>query len=169
MIHTKAFTIIELIVVMAVSAILLGFGGFEYHKAYRNNQIDRAESDIRDMSLSFQNYLLDYGKIVLTNDVNYKNSVKEIVQILNDDYLNYGVKISNFTSDNKSFELITQNKTDPWNNRYKINIYTYAGDDKNSVDGLIIISSAGEDGSFNDAYYKNSDYGDDIIAVIEPN
>lgn len=169
MIHTKAFTILELIIVMAVSAILLGFGGFEYHKAYRNNQIDRAESDIRDMSLSFQNYLLDYGKIVLASDINYKNSVKEVVQILNDNYMNYGVELASVAEDNKSFEIITKNKTDPWNNQYKINIYTYDGDDKSSIDGLIIISSAGEDGRFNDVYYKNSNYGDDVIAVIEPN
>ena len=35
--------------------------------------------------------------------------------------------------------------------------------------GLVIISSSGKDSQSNRAEYKNGDYGDDVIAIINPN
>ena len=159
----------ELIVVLGVVGLLLGFGGYNYSRAYRNNQIDRTESELRDMSNSFQSYILDYGRITIKPDINYNNNINEIIEKLNNDYLNYGVELSQISDDKKSFELITQKKTDPWNNKYKIYVYTYDENDSSSIDGLIIIASNGEDGISNGSEYKNSNYGDDVLAIIEPN
>ena len=167
MIYTKrAFTLMELIIVLGITALLLGFGGYSYSKAYRNNQIDRTESELRDMSNSFQAYILDYGRISISPDINYNNSVDKIIETLNNDYLNYSVELSKISDDKKSFELVTQKKTDAWNNPYKIYIYT---DEGTGIDGLIIIASCGEDSSSNGTEYKNGNYGDDVLAIIEPN
>ena len=69
----------------------------------------------------------------------------------------------------KEKENKTKVKEDPWGNKYEFYIYTYSGLDATSMPGLVIISSYGKDSVSNKAEYKNGDYGDDVIAIINPN
>ena len=51
----------------------------------------------------------------------------------------------------------------------KLSAICESGDDSSSMPGLVIISSYGKDGTSNKTEYKNGDYGDDVIAVVNPN
>ena len=91
------------------------------------------------------------------------------MELLNTKYLPYEIKVNEVAADKKSAILETVIKHDPWNRKYMMNIYTYAGDNAESIPGMIIISSNGADCVSNKDSYSSDDFGDDIIAVIEPN
>ena len=73
------------------------------------------------------------------------------------------------SSDKKSAALETVIKNDPWGQKYRLNIYTYNADDSESIPGMVVITSNGADSMSNKSSYSSEDFGDDIIAVIEPN
>lgn len=164
----QGFTLVEMLIVIAVLGILSTSGIITFNTVWRNHQIDTAETDLRNISSAFSSYLIDYGNIIIANDLNYENVLNEILDILNKQYLNYEVKIDEIASNKRSVKLTTKQKTDPWKNRYYISIYTYNGDDKESIPGLVIITSNGIDGQSSTYTYKSGDFGDDIVAVIEP-
>lgn len=163
----KAFTIIEILIVISVLAILFTGGAITYNTIYKNNQTDRCEAELADMASAFENYMLDYGVIAIEPDINYSDNAKSIIEILNDNYLSWTVEFVSEASDKRSFLAKTSNKKDPFGNVYSINVYTYDGDDRESVTGLVVISSAGANAVAADL--SSGDYDDDVIAIVEPN
>ncbi len=166
MMRKKAFTLIEIMVVVSVIAILFAGGTITYNTVYKNNQTDRCEAELADMVSAFENYMLDYGAITVEPDINYEDNAKNIIEILNDNYLSWTVEFVSEAPDKHSFLAKTSNKKDPFGNLYNINVYTYDGDDKESVTGLVIIASAGANAVAADLGSGN--YDDDVIAIVEP-
>ena len=164
----KGFTLIETLAVLSIIGILITVSAVTYNRAWRNNQIDIAESDLREMASAFSSYIIDYGNIIVTDDMNYEAVLEETVGLLNRQYLTYELEVEKIAEDRRSVRLRTKVKADPWKHRYEINIYTYDGPDKESVSGLVVISSYGIDGTSQRALYQEDAYGDDIIAIVEP-
>jgi prepilin-type N-terminal cleavage/methylation domain-containing protein len=164
----NAFTLVEILITLAVISIVITGSTVTYNKVWRNNQIDICESDLRDLSSGFSSFFIDYGNIVIKPDANYETVLNETIDILNKQYLTNQIVVIEIATDKKSAKLITKNKSDPWGNKYNFNIYTYDGDDKDSVSGLILIYSKGADGKSNHTTYKDQNFGDDVIAIVEP-
>lgn len=162
----KGFTLIEVIAVIAVIGILITLGAVGFNRAWQNNNIDSCEADMREMTAGIQSYMLDYGNIVLEADETYNDKISDIVEILNKNYLPYEVKIESISADKKSVSLISKIKTDPWKQKYRLKIYTAI--DGEIKGGLIVITSSGADCISNMDKYEDEDYGDDIIAIVEP-
>lgn len=164
----KAFTLVEILGVVALIGILITVTAVHMNTAWRNNQIDVCESELRDMSAGFKSYLTDYGSIAVSSDINYEAVVTEVTALLNKQYLPCEFQIDEIAGDRKSIKLSATKKSDPWGNKYKAAVYTYSAEDRDNVTGLIIITSSGPDGKSNAETYKDGNYGDDIIVVVEP-
>ena len=95
--------------------------------------------------------------------------IAEVVELLNDKYLSCDIEIAEIAEDKKSVRLVSNIKKDPWNNKYEFNIYTYSGADSGIKPGLIVITSNGPDAQSNKDGYTDGNFGDDIIAVVDPN
>ena len=164
----KAFTLVEVLCVAAIIGILITATTVTFNNVWRNNQTDTCESELRDISSGLKSYLTDYGNIVIKNDMNYEAVINEVVDTMNRQYLPYTVQVDSIADDKKSVKLSAKIKTDPWGGKYQLSVYTYDGSDKDNIPGLVIISSSGTDGKRSAATYKSGNYGDDIIAVVEP-
>jgi prepilin-type N-terminal cleavage/methylation domain-containing protein len=164
----KAFTLIEILAVTALCGILITATTISLNKMWQNNQIDVCESELRELSNGFKSYFVDYGGIVITNDLNYETVLGEVLETLNKQYLPFQLAVNQISDDKKSVSLLSKLKTDPWHKKYTVNIYTYDGADKDSTPGLVVISSSGIDAKSSMHTYKDNKYGDDIIAIIEP-
>lgn len=162
----KAFTMVEILIAISVIGILFAGGSITYNTVYKNNQIDRCEQELADMVSSFENYIIDYGAISISPDVNYIDNAKGIIDLLNEDYLTWEIEFISSDADKHSFKAKTKNKKDPFGNMYYLNIYTYAGVDKDSITGLVVISSAGANATAADV--SSGSYDDDVIAIVEP-
>lgn len=165
----QGFTLVEILGVVALIGILLVGTAVTVNRVWQNNRIDICESEMRDMTTSFKSYFTDYGSIVLEPDTNYDTVLGEVVTVLNDRYLPYATEIVQVSEDKHSVVLQTKVKTDPWHNKYRIYIYTYSGDDADNIPGLIVITSNGIDSRSSMDTYADNNFGDDVIAVIEPN
>lgn len=165
----KCFSLVEILGVMAMVSILAVAMSVGVNKIWQNNRIDICESELREMTAAFKSYFTDYSNIIITPDANYDNVLNETVDLLNTRYLPYEIKISEIAEDKKSATFETVIKCDPWHQKYKMNIYTYSGEDAESIPGMIVISSNGADSLSNKNSYSSDDFGDDVIAVIEPN
>ena len=165
----QCFTLVEILAVVAITGILITGTAVGVNALWQNNRVDICESEMRDFANSFKSYLTDYNSIEIAPDSNYESVVSEIIELLNSKYLSCDVELSEIAADKKSFCLNTKIKQDPWGSKYKFYIYTYSGEDLESLPGLVIISSQGKDSKSNAAEYKNGDYGDDIVTVIKPN
>ena len=164
----KCFTFVEILAVIAIIGILITGTAISINRAYQNNRIDTCESELREMTTAFKNYYTDYGNIIIEPDLNYETVAEETVEILNKKYLPYSIDIKEISNDKKRIKLETSVKNDPWNQKYQLDIYTYAGDDAEGVPGLVVISSNGQDAKSSRENYSENEFGDDIIAVIEP-
>lgn len=164
----KAFTLIEILAVTALCGILITATTISLNKMWQNNQIDVCESELRELSNGFRSYFVDYGGIVIANDLNYETVLNEVLNTLNKQYLPFELAVNQVADNKKSVSLISKRKTDPWHEKYKVNIYTYDGEDKDSTPGLVVISSSGIDAKSIINTYKENHYGDDIVAIIEP-
>ena len=164
----RGFTLIEILVTIAIIGLLITNTVVTYNRVWRNSQIDNCESDLREISNSLSSFFVDYGNIIIKDDINYDAVLNETVEILNKQYLTHQIVVTEISPDKRSVKLTTKTKTDPWKGKYQINIYTYDGDDKESVSGLIIISSNGVDSISSKETYKDGNYGDDVIAIVEP-
>ncbi len=164
----RGFTIVEVLTAIVIIGILSAATAVSYNRVWQNNRIDMAESELREIASAFSSYAIDYGNIVIKNDINYNTVIEEIINQMNRQYLPFEVEISEVATDKKSVSLITKVKNDPWKNKYNINIYTYEGEDKDSISGLVVISSCGPDSATQMPMYKTNDFGDDIIAIVEP-
>lgn len=162
----KAFTLVEILAVIAVSGILMAAMAVNFNRAWSNNRIDTCESELREMTAAFKSYLTDYGNISVNASAGYDSVIDEIINTLNEKYLPYDIELSAKASDNSSVTLKTKLKTDPWNNKYNLHIYTAS---EGNVPGLIVIASCGPDAKSNESEYATENYGDDIVAVIKPN
>ena len=165
----NCFTFVEILGVLAIVSILSAAMCVGVNRIWQNNRVDICESELREMTIAFKSYFTDYSNIIITPDTNYENVLNETVELLNMRYLPYEIKVCDISSDKKSAALETVIKNDPWGQRYRLNIYTYNGDDADSIPGMIIISSNGADSLSNKESYSSEEFGDDIIAVIEPN
>lgn len=165
----KCFTLVEILAVLAISGILLVGTAVGVNTLWQNNRVDICESEMRDFTNGFKSYLTDYEIIKAEPDSNYEDVMDAVVELLNSKYLSCDVEIDTIADDKKSITLKTKVKEDPWGNKYEFYIYTYSGADATSMPGLVIISSYGKDSVSNKAEYKNGDYGDDVIAIINPN
>jgi prepilin-type N-terminal cleavage/methylation domain-containing protein len=164
----NAFTLVEILVALAVISIVITGSAVTYNKSWQNNQIDICESDLRDLSSGFSSFFIDYGNIIIKPDANYETVLNETINILNKQYLTNQIVVTEIATDKKSVKLTTKNKSDPWGSKYNFNIYTYDGDDKDSISGLILIYSIGADGKSSHTTYKDQNFGDDVIAIVEP-
>ena len=165
----KSFTLVEILAVLAISGILLAGTAMGVNTLWQNNRVDICESELREFTNGFKSYLTDYKTIKAEPDSNYEDVMNAVVELLNSKYLSCDVEIDSVADDKKSITLKTKSKKDPWGNKYEFYIYTYSGTDATSMPGLVIISSYGKDSESNKTEYKNGDYGDDVIAVINPN
>ena len=165
----KCFTLVEILGVMGLVSVLTVAISVGVNRIWQNNRVDICESELREMASAFKSYFTDYSNITISPDSNYENVLDETVELLNTKYLPYEIKVNEVAADKKSAILETVIKHDPWNRKYMMNIYTYAGDNAESIPGMIIISSNGADCVSNKDSYSSDDFGDDIIAVIEPN
>ena len=91
------------------------------------------------------------------------------MELLNTKYLSCDIEVAEISDDKRNVTLKTVIKEDPWGNNYEFYIYTYSAEDHISKPGLVIIASCGKDSKSSRAGYKNGDYGDDIIAIVNPN
>ena len=165
----SGFTLVEILAVITITGIMIVGTVIGVNTLWQNNRIDICESELRDFGNSFKSFFTDYGEIIVYPDSNYENMLSGLVEILNNKYLSYDIEIKEISEDKRSAVFRTKMKKDPWGNKYEIDIYTYEGDDAESMPGLVIISSCGKDSKSNKTEYKNGDYGDDIVAVIKPN
>ena len=164
----KGFTIIEIMGAVAVIGIIMVSAAVTYNRVWINHQTDVAEGDLRDFSSSLSSYMIDYGNIIAPDDINCETVITETVELLNKQYLSSELKIDKLADDKRSVNLSTKVKTDPWGNKYQVSVYTYNGDDAANPPGLVIISSNGKDGKSSRSTYKDENFGDDVIAVLEP-
>ena len=162
----KGFTFVEILAVLAVIGILFTGMAVSFNKAWKNNRVDACESELREMVTAFKSYITDYGNITVDSSMDYDTVVDEIINTLNSKYLPYDVEKIGVSADGKSVILKTKVKTDPWNNKYSLHIYTAQ---EGGVPGLIVIASSGPDSKSNETQYSSEKYGDDIVAVIKPN
>lgn len=165
----NSFTLVEILAVLAISGILLVGTAVGVNTLWQNNRVDICESEMRDFTNGFKSYLTDYETIKAEPDSNYENVMNAVVELLNTKYLSCDVEIGTISDDKKSIILKTKLKEDPWGNKYEIYIYTYSGADATTTPGLVIISSCGKDAVSSKSEYKDGDYGDDVIAIINPN
>lgn len=162
----KGFTFVEIMIAIAVTGILFTGAAVSFNKAWQNNRIDACESELREMATAFKSYITDYGNITVDSSMNYDAVTDEIISTLNSKYLPYDVEKTGVSADGKSITLRTKIKTDPWNNKYSLHIYTAS---EGTVPGLIVIASSGSDSKSNETQYSSENYGDDIVVVIKPN
>lgn len=162
----KGFTLVEILAVLAVAGILITGIAVSFNKAWQNNRVDACESELREMVTAFKSYITDYGNITVDSSMDYDTVIDEVVSTLNSKYLPYDVEKTGVSADGKSIMLKTKLKTDPWNNKYSLHIYTAQ---EGTVPGLIVIASSGPDSKSNETEYSSENYGDDIVAVIKPN
>lgn len=162
------FTLVEVLGVLVIIGIITALTAVTFNRVWNNHQIDVTESELREMADACYSYMVDYGNIVIENDLNYEAVADEIISLLNRQYLPYELEVAAIAENRHSIQLTTKIKRDPWNNPYMIYIYTYAGADAESIAGLIVISSAGVDGISQVAEYKDGLYQDDVIAIVEP-
>lgn len=167
-IRKQCFTLVELLGVMAISGILIAGTAVGMNRVWLNNRIDTCESELREMTAAVKNYHTDCGNLTLDADDTYDVKLAEAVGILNDEYMPYELEISQIGADMKSAALCTKLKEDPWGNKYMLRLYTYDGEDAESVPGMAAIASAGPDGVFETDGYASGDFGDDVLAIIEP-
>ena len=165
----RCFTFVEIIGVMAVIGLLFTGTVTYINRVWQNNRIDICESELREITGAFKSFYTDYGNFTAEPDSNYETVINETVNLLNKKYLPYEIETDEIAEDKKSLKLKTKIKKDPWNNNYKLIIYTFKGEDEETVPGLVIIISGGKDAEFNSESYAEGIFGDDIIAVIEPN
>ena len=165
----KSFTLVEILAVLAISGILLCGTVIGINTVWQNNRIDVCESEMRDFTNGLKSYFTDYGPITIEPDSNYENVLNSVVELLNTKYLFCDIEIEEISDAKNCVTLKTKIKEDPWGNKYEFFIYTYSAEDHISKPGLVIISSYGKDSKSNKAEYKDGDYGDDIIAVVNPN
>ena len=162
----KGFTFVEILAVLTVAGILITGIAVSFNKAWQNNRVDSCESELREMVTAFKSYITDYGNITVDSSMDYDTVINEVVSTLNSKYLPYDVEKTGVSADGKSIMLKTKLKTDPWNNKYSLHIYTAQ---EGTVPGLIVIASSGPDSKSNETEYSSENYGDDIVAVIKPN
>ena len=162
----KGFTLVEILAVLAVAGILITGIAVSFNKAWQNNRVDACESELREMVTAFKSYITDYGNITVDSSMDYDTVINEVVSTLNSKYLPYDVEKTGVSADGKSITLKTKLKTDPWNNKYSLHIYTAQ---EGTVPGLIVIASSGADSKSNETEYSSENYGDDIVAIIKPN
>lgn len=162
----KGFTFVEILAVLTVAGILITGIAVSFNKAWQNNRVDACESELREMVTAFKSYITDYGNITVDSSMDYDTVIDEVVSTLNSKYLPYDVEKTGVSADGKSITLKTKLKTDPWNNKYSLHIYTAQ---EGTVPGLIVIASSGPDSKSNETEYSSENYGDDIVAVIKPN
>ena len=162
------FTLVEILAVIAITGILTVGTAISMNRAWQNNRIDICESEMRDMTTALKSYYTDYGNILIEDDLNFEAVITETVDILNAKYLPYNVEITEISEDKRSVSLTTAIKTDPWNNKYVFTVYTYNGEDADCIPGLVVIASCGPDAKSNKELYTLNDFGDDVIAVVEP-
>ena len=162
----KCFTLIEIIAVIAIVGILITAGTVGFNRSWQNSKIDSCEADMREIAAGLQSYILDYGNIVLEADEKYQDGISDVVGILNKNYLSYDFEIEDIADDKKSVSLVSKIKEDSWNNKYRLKIYTEK--DGEVTEGLAVVISNGPDCKSNIEKYEDENYGDDIIAIIEP-
>jgi len=89
----KAFTLIELLIVVAIIAILAGIGISNFLEAQARSKTARAKSDIRTFATALETYTLDHNAYVdtfgtekLTSPVSYLTSLPRDPFIKKGDY-----------------------------------------------------------------------------------
>lgn len=165
----QAFTLVEIMVTIVIIGIVTVAAYGAYDTAVTNSKIDAAESDLRAYSQSISSYFSDYTEIKIDDTLTetaYNDKADEIVDLLNRQYLPTNIKRIDTASNKASFTCETTFKKDPWSNKYLVYINTKAATGLPA--GTVIIASYGKDGISSSSTYASGEFGDDIIAIIEP-
>ena len=165
----RAFTLVEIMVVIVIIGIVTVAGYGAYNTAITNSKIDATETDLRAYSQSISSYFADYTNIKIDDTLTeaaYNDRADEIVDLLNRQYLPTNIVRVETASNKTNFTCETTFKKDPWNNKYMVYINTK--DATGLPAGTVIIASYGKDGISSSSTYSSGDFGDDIIAIVEP-
>lgn len=165
----KAFTLVEIMATIVIIGIVTVIGYGAYDTTVTNAKIDATETDLRAYSQSISSYFTDYTEIkiddTLTDDA-YNAKADEIVDLLNRQYLPTDIRRVETATDRTSFTCETTFKKDPWNKKYMVYVNTKAATGLPA--GTVIVASFGKDGISSSSTYSSGDFGDDILAIIEP-
>lgn len=165
----KAFTLVEIMATIVIIGVITVAAYGAYDTAVTNAKIDATETDLRAYSQSISSYFADYTEIkiddTLTDDA-YNTKADEIVDLLNRQYLPTNIERVETASDRTSFTCETTFKKDPWNNKYQVYVNTKAATGLPA--GTVIIASYGKDGLSSSSTYVSGEFGDDILAIVEP-
>jgi general secretion pathway protein G len=93
----KAFTLLEVLVVVAIIVMLAGVGGYYFMARYEDSKVSRAKIDCQSLSSQVETFKLNNGR--------YPNSMDELTQ----------------TQPNGMSALVPADKIkDPWGKTYQI-------------------------------------------------
>lgn len=189
----KALTLVETIVVILIIAILITISSVQYNKFINNSRVQTVENDLSGWMADINQYIEDYGpfrvdasKVGITSDPEYlaylyhgdktkgtsdiqenasnfaASSPLNILQAYcTNDFVIASPTDAKYTDASSHYIILTtKSQRDPWGQKYKIIC------DTNS--GKIIVISAGIDTLFNIDRYKEGEFNDDIILVVNP-
>lgn len=192
-INKKALSLVELIVVILIISILIAVTSVQYNKFVNNSRIQNTENDLSGWMSDINQYIEDYGpfkvnitELGITTKTEYLSYLyhgdktkgtssigKEACDFASSSPLNIlqayctnSFVISDpekdvvFEPTTQYIILTTKSLKDQWGQRYKIICDTQSG--------KIIVISAGTDTVFNISGYKNGEFSDDIILVVNP-
>lgn len=147
----RAFTLIEILVVIAIIAILagliLGTSGYVQEKAGNS----RAEAEIKALSNAIEAYKLDNG--VYPNGDGSANSTEELIKVLNPTnsgdkvYFEIPARMFDSNRSSKSYESVRADASylqDPFGNPYR---YEFPGDENRSGEAFFDLWSQGKKNS----------------------
>ena len=183
---SKGFTLIELIVILAVISILVAILTPTVLKYIAEAQVDRAQSDVNTISTMLNDLIKDTGQypgnflftrtficgpgtqptapVVWCSAANSRQLSNHL--ILNDPDESGTTTAADYRSSGKfrwKGPYITSLNEDPWGNAYAINASTLTGSDTNPT----WVISAGPDGVFQTALTATTLAGDDIGVRIK--
>lgn len=165
----KAFTLVEIMATIVIIGVVTVAAYGAYDTTITNAKIDATETDLRAYSQSISSYFADYTEIKIDDTLSvsaYNDKADEIIDLLNRQYLPTDIKRIETASDRTSFTCETTFKKDPWNNKYMVYVNTKAATGLPA--GTVIVASCGKDGISSSSTYVAGEFGDDILAIIEP-
>lgn len=142
--NEKGFTLIEILIVIAIIGLLFVFLAPNLNSVNKNSGVNNVETDFRTMKIGVEQFFLDNRDEVFT-----EKSLK--------DYVSIGFKKVSADGDALlDFESI--HKTDPWGNPYHIYV-------NNDGDRYVMFHSYGPDEKES---IVGSSFGDDIVYIFYP-
>ena len=174
----KGFTVIQLVVAMAIFAILCGIGIAGYRQHSKRADVESACSDLRIWANNYEDAASNSGFLEWADgwSCNEVSEFKDYARELEDLYMNCSfdestVKSGSATASEKSYKVFsieTKPEVDPWGLPYRM-IYTVNADTGRIA--TVYFASAGPDGIWQDKSdtegYLSGVTSDDIIMTLD--